>query len=163
MIVFDTRSLGLRSKLSLLMMAAMEPAHWVGCGLSRGDNRPLTARSNEDGGLGKFSVGRDRHADRHHYRLGSRPDEASGAVAWLVGWMDWKPRGLAIVAGIVPFPVILFGYLAVVAEIGNLWPISMLVQAAIAAIAFLPACMIGWFYSGGACARLPVTRNAESK
>ena len=49
MIVFDTRSLGLRSKLSLLMMAAMEPAHWVGCGLSRGDNRPLTARSNEDG------------------------------------------------------------------------------------------------------------------
>jgi hypothetical protein len=77
--------------------------------------------------------------------------------------MDWKPRGLAIVAGIVPFPVILFGYLAVVAEIGNLWPISMLVQAAIAAIALLPACMIGRFYSGGACARLPVTRNAESK
>jgi hypothetical protein len=47
-----------------------------------------------------------------------------------------RPKVACIIAGIASFPIVLFGYLAIAADPGNLWPIAMVIHGMIAALPF---------------------------
>ena len=90
---------------------------------------------------------------------GFDPDKAIGPVMWhavaglAVGLIDLKPRIGAVVAGIAAFPIVLFVYLAIFHEVGNIWPIAMMIHGIIAAVPFFAGYVVGLLI------RLPLSRS----
>ncbi len=80
---------------------------------------------------------------------GFDPDKAIAPIGLhclaglLVGLTDLKPRLLAVAAGLASFPLVLFAYLAISREVGNIWPIAMVINGVIAAFPFCAGYAIG--------------------
>ncbi len=80
---------------------------------------------------------------------GFDPDKAIAPVVWhavaglAVGIIDLKPRLEAFFAGIAAFPVVLFVYLAIFHEVGNIWPIAMAIHGVMAAVPFMSGYGLG--------------------